>query len=171
MYDKTKTSQVFLNAQSGVQNALQYLYKNNTEVTQQTVTSNIYNNTTGVNSQFFQMINGQFSNLDTDNDGNLSQEEANEMLTNLSSGLTRDQVLQMQTVGSIDSELAEKILSNFAKMDTNGDGKVSESEINAFCATEELENKKAEQKDLMIKNMSMYYGSSSSSSVSETQEV
>lgn len=170
MYDKTKTSQIFLNAQSGVQSALQYLYNNNTEVTQQTVSSSTYDTSTGVNSQFFQMISGQFSNLDTDGDGKLSQTEANEMMTNLSNGLTRDQVMQMQSAGSIDADLAEKILSNFAKMDTNGDGKVSESEINAYCATEELESKKAEQKELMIQNMSLYYGGSTAT-VEDTDEV
>ena len=42
-------------------------------------------------------------------------------------------------------------------MDTNGDGKVSEAEINAFCIDDEKQAKLDEKRDLMIKNMSTFY--------------
>ena len=64
-------------------------------------------------------------------------------------------------------DLANKIISNFSKMDTNGDGRVTEAEINAFCIDEDILSKRNEQKELMIKNMSLYYDTDSDSSESE----
>ena len=52
------------------------------------------------------------------------------------------------TTGGIDIDLANKIISNFSKMDTNGDGRVTEAEINAFCIDEDILSKRNEQKDL-----------------------
>lgn len=158
MYDRRKTTGIFTAAQSGMQSTIQYLLQNNTTGINRTNLNNaIYNNTSGINSTFFQMLSNQFSTLDTNNDGILDADEANNMLTNLSTGLTRDQILQLRSQGAIDEELANKIISNFSKIDTNGDGKVSEAEINAFCIDEEVQTKRDEQKDLMIKNMSLYY--------------
>ena len=158
MYDRSKATGIFTAAQSGMQSALQYLYQNDaTSIDRKTLNNAMYNNTSGVNSTFFQMISSQFATLDKNNDGKLDATEANTMLTDLSSGITRDQVAQLRAQGSIDSELANKIISNFSKIDTNGDGKVSEAEINAFCINEDIQTKHDEQKDLMIKSMSLYY--------------
>ena len=115
------------------------------------------------------MISGQFSSLDKNHDGTLSSDEANNMITDLSSGLTRDQIMQLRAQGAIDEELAAKIVSNFSKMDVNGDGKVSEAEINAFCMDEDIQAKRDEQKELMIKNMSLYYDTDSSDSESSEE--
>ena len=158
MYDKTQATGIFTAAQSGLQTTLQYLYSNNTKgITRQNLNTAYANNTAGVNNTFFQMISSQFSTLDKNNDGTLSADEANVMLTDLSSGLTREQVTQLVSVGTIDKDLANKIISNFSKIDTNGDGKVSEAEINAFCMGEDIQSKKDEQTKLLIKNMSCYY--------------
>ena len=158
MYDRSKATGIFTAAQSGMQSALQYLYQNNTtSIDRKTLNNAIYNNNSGINSTFFQMISSQYSTLDKNNDGNLDVDEANTMITNLSTGVTRDQIAQLRAQGAIDEELANKIISNFSKIDTNGDGKVSEAEINAFCINEEVQTKHDEQKDLMIKNMSLYY--------------
>ncbi len=170
MYDKSKTTGVFTAAQSGLQSTLQYLLQNNTNgITRTTLNNAIYNNTSGINSSFFQMISGEFSTLDKDNNGTLTADEANQMVTNLSTGLSRDQIMQLRAQGAIDEELANKIISNFAKVDSNGDGKVSEAEINSFCIGEEVQSKRDEQKELMIKNMSLYYDTDSDDS--ETEEV
>jgi len=170
MYDKSQATNLFTAAQSGLQSSLQYLFQNNTEgITQTTLNNTIYNNTSGINSAFFQMISSQFSSLDQDNDGTLSSTEANQMVSDLSSGLTRNQVSQLLAQGSIDSDLANKIISNFSKIDTNGDGKVSESEINAYCMDEDIQAKRDEQMDRLISNMSLYYDTDSDS-VSESEE-
>ena len=158
MYDKSQATGIFTAAQSGLQTTLQYLYSNNTQgITRQNLANAYTNNTTGVNNTFFQMISSQFATLDKNNDGTLSADEANAMLTDLSSGLTREQVTQLVSSGAIDKDLANKIISNFSKIDTNGDGKVSEAEINAFCMGEDIQSKKDEQTKLLIKNMSCYY--------------
>ena len=158
MYDKSQATGIFTAAQSGLQTTLQYLYSNNTQgITRQNLANAYANNTTGVNNTFFQMISSQFATLDKNNDGTLSADEANAMLTDLSSGLTREQVTQLVSSGAIDKDLANKIISNFSKIDTNGDGKVSEAEINAFCMGEDIQSKKDEQTKLLIKNMSCYY--------------
>ena len=170
MYDKTKVTGIFTAAQSGLQSTLQYLYTNNKDgLTRTTLNNAMYNNTSGINSSFFQMISGQFSSLDKNHDGTLSSDEANNMITDLSSGLTRDQIMQLRAQGAIDEELAAKIVSNFSKMDVNGDGKVSEAEINAFCMDEDIQAKRDEQKELMIKNMSLYYDTDSSDSESSEE--
>jgi len=167
MYDKTQATGIFTAAQSGLQSALNYLYLNNKEGVDRKTLNNAMYSTAGSNSPFFQMISGQFATLDKDNNGNLSADEANKMITDLSSGLTRDQIAQLRAQGSIDNDLANKIISNFSKMDTNGDGRVSEAEINAFCIDEDILSKRNEQKDLMIKNMSLYYDTDYDSSESE----
>lgn len=167
MYDRTQTTGIFTAAQTGIQSALNYLYLNNKEGVDRSALNNAMYTTAGVNSPFFQMISGQFATLDKDNNGTLSTDEANKMITDLSSGLTRDQIAQLRAQGSIDNDLANKIISNFSKMDTNGDGRVTEAEINAFCIDEDILSKRNEQKELMIKNMSLYYDTDSDSSESE----
>ena len=169
MYDKTQATGIFTAAQSGLQSALNYLYLNNKEGVDRKTLNNAMYSTAGSNSPFFQMISGQFATLDKDNNGNLSADEANKMITDLSSGLTRDQIMQLRAQGAIDEELAAKIVSNFSKMDVNGDGKVSEAEINAFCMDEDIQAKRDEQKELMIKNMSLYYDTDSSDSESSEE--
>ena len=170
MYDRTQTTGIFTAAQSGLQSTLQYLYNNNKDGITRTVLNNaMYNNASGINSSFFQMISSQFSTLDKDNSGTLSTDEANKMISNLSTGVSRDQILQLKAAGTIDAELANKIISNFSKIDTNGDGMVSEAEINAFCMNEDIQAKKDEQKELMLKNMSCYYDIDTDTSIKKEE--
>lgn len=158
MYDKSQATGIFTAAQSGLQTTLQYLYNNNkTGITRENLNKAFANNTAGINNTFFQMVSTQFASLDKNNDGKLSADEANVMLTDLSSGVTRDQITQLVSAGTIDKELANKIISNFSKIDANGDGRVSEAEINAYCMDEDIQSKRDEQKELLIKNMSCYY--------------
>jgi len=158
MYDKTQTTGIFTAAQSGLQSTLQTLFASNKDgVNLTTLSSAISSSTSTTNTSFLQMLSSQFSSLDKNNDGVVTSDEANQMVTDISSGLTRDQVIQLRAQGSIDEELANKIISNFSKMDSNGDGKVSESEINAYCMNEDLQAQQDEQKKLTIKNMSLYY--------------
>ncbi|MCR4880747.1 MAG: EF-hand domain-containing protein [bacterium] len=158
MYDKSQATGIFTAAQSGLQTTLQYLYNNNTKgITRDALNKAYTNNNSGINNTFFQMVSSQFSTLDKNNDGKLTADEANTMLTDLSSGVTREQITQLVAAGTIDKDLANKIISNFSKIDTNGDGKVSEAEINAYCMDEDIQSKKDEQKELLIKNMSCYY--------------
>ena len=149
MYDKSQATGIFTAAQSGLQSSIQYLFTNNSDgVDRKTLNNAIYSNTTTTNTTFLQMINNQFSTLDKNNDGVITADEANQMITDLSSGLTRDQVVQLRAQGSIDEELANKIISNFSKMDANGDGKVSEAEINNYCMNEDIQDKRDEQTKL-----------------------
>ena len=115
------------------------------------------------------MISNQFNQLDTDNDGNLTAQEASSMLTGIAtSGLSRDQITSLRSQGAIDDELASVIIANFSKIDTNGDGKVTEAEINAYMLNKDIQDKKDEQKDLLIKNMSCFYETDASSSTSSS---
>lgn len=160
MYDKSQATGIFTAAQSGLQTTLRYLYENNKDGITRTSLNKAFSNTgatLGTNNTFFQMVSSQFATLDKNKDGKLTADEANTMLTDLSSGLTRDQITQLVSSGTIDKDLANKIISNFAKIDTNGDGKVSEAEINSYCMNEDVQTKKDEQKKLLIKNMSCYY--------------
>jgi len=172
MYDKTQTSGIFTAAQSGIQSSLQYLLQNNTSgITKTSLNSILSNNTTGVNSSFYQMISSQFSTLDKDNDGTLTSDEANTMLSNLSSGVSKQEISQLVAAGSIDEELASKIIANFSKIDTNGDGRVSEAEINSYFMNEDIQSKKDDQMKLLIKNMSCYYDVDTDDGVSSTDET
>lgn len=172
MFDRSKTTGIFTAAQSGLQSTLQYLFTNNKDgINRTTLNNTMFQNASGVNSGFFQMISGQFATLDKNNDGVLTADEANNMITDLSSGLTRDQVMQLRAQGTIDDELASKIISNFSKMDTNGDGKVSEAEINAFCIDGDIQAKRDEQKELLLKNMSLYYETDYESDKESTEEA
>ena len=167
MYDKSQATGIFTAAQSGLQSTLQYLFQNNnaTGITRTTLNNAMYNNNSGINSTFFQMVNNQFATLDKNHDGTLSADEANQMMTDISNGLSRDQILQLKAQGSIDADLANKIISNFAKMDTNGDGRVTSAEIAAFGHTAAMQEKMDEYNHQRATNMSTFYGDDSASSV------
>ena len=100
-------------------------------------------------------------------DGVISPAEATNTFSQMSAGgLTKLQLTQLQASGATgvtDSDYAF-ILENFEAIDSNGDGKVTDAEIAAYKMTTAKMEKEDEMRDKFATDMSVFYGSESSSS-------
>ena len=124
-------------------------------------------NTNNLNQTFASYLQTNFSALDSDGDGILSTEEANNSLNQMSaSGLTKAQLTQLQASGAsgISNSDYSYILENFESIDSNGDGRITDAEIAAFKLTAARMEKEDEMNDKFATNMSTFYGSETSSS-------
>lgn len=173
---RTSSQPIFATLQVGLNSVFNQLQSNNT------LTLQSLQNATNLGSNhlpFSQYLQQNFSSIDKNNDNKITQNEFNVMVNGLSNdGLTMQQLysLASQSGYSSDSqkELIEKVLSNFNKIDENGDGKVSQAEIDKFMLNKEKEEKMAELNKVKTSDYTMFYGdttetteSSSSSSISD----
>lgn len=95
-----------------------------------TNTDNLMN----LNQTFASYLQTNFSALDADGDGVISASEANNTISQMSaSGLTKAQLTQLQASGA--SGFLVRIFVYFGElcaMDSNGDGRITDSEIAAY---------------------------------------
>lgn len=136
-----------------------------------TDSTNILN---GLNQTFASYLQSNFSSLDADGDGVLSAEEATNTISQMSAtGLTKAQLTQLYSSGAsgISSSDYSFILENFEAIDANGDGKVTDSEIAAYKMTAAKMEKEDEMNDKFATDMSVFYGSDSSSSSSGSYSI
>lgn len=106
---------------------------------------------------FLSYIQSNFSSLDKDGDGVINSSEMSKTLTSISStGLTYSQLATLSSQSSGNDSLLNTVLSNFTEIDKNGDGKVTQSEIDAFNYNKEIKDQKAQYQNQSLKQMSLY---------------
>ena len=120
----------------------------------------------GLNQGFAQYMQTNFSSLDKDGNGVISAAELNNLSNQIATqGLSKTQLTQLAAAGTsgMSGSLLETVMSHFDDIDTNHDGKVTNSEIKAYGVTSDKEKKKAEFSNRAATNMSVFYGDESSS--------
>jgi Ca2+-binding EF-hand superfamily protein len=123
-------------------------------LTNTSVTNSTYGTT------FASYMTSNFSNIDSDGDGIISATEIQNHMTQLASqGLTREQIISLGSSSGLSTSLQETVLSHFDDIDKNHDGKVTNSEIQAYGIESDLEKQKIEDTNRLVNNMSMFYDS------------
>lgn len=178
-YKSYNSASLFTSSIYGMQNAY-YLAKQDGQegVSQKDLWSvNSYTNTnsnTGilgllqnsVSSPFASYMATNFNQLDKNNDGQITDDEMNTAMTNISQkGLSYQQLVNMPSTTGLSTEEVNDIVKNFSKIDKNGDGYVSAAEINYFHANQEINDKIQElkMKKASSSNFSIFYADNNSS--------
>ena len=129
--------------------------------------ANSYKNGTYLNQSFASYLQTNFGNIDKNGDGSITSEEINN-LTNMMArqGLTKAELTQMYATGAsgLSQDTMNKILEHFDEMDTNHDGRITSAEINAYDLNTARLEKEDEFNNRRATDMSVFYGSESSSS-------
>ena len=120
--------------------------------------------TNSLNQTFATYLQSNFSSFDKNNDGTISPDEMTQASSTINTtGLTQAQLSQLGTSCGLSQEALSEVLAHFSDIDKNHDGKVTSAEINAY----NVENSKMKLEDeyrlKSATNMSMFYGSESSS--------
>ena len=111
----------------------------------------------GSNYTFLQYLTSNFSNLDEDGDGEITSGDiSNLMNTTQSKGLTYNEIQQLCSSGSNDT-LLSTVLTYFNKIDADGDGRVTTSEITKFSFDNQRNEVEAKYKSYRASNSSLYY--------------
>lgn len=125
-----------------------------------------------INQSFANYIQSNFSTMDKNKDGILSAAELSNMTNSINStGVTQAQLAQMGASLGYSNEQVSEIMAHFSDIDTNGDGKVSVSEINAYNLTSARDKKEIEFKQKMAADMSIMYADDSSSKVDASSSM
>lgn len=112
-----------------------------------------------VNQTFRSYMMTNFNEIDVDGDGQITNKDVDKYVTKLKTqGMTYNELSQLCASGSSSmSSLLDTVLSNFTEIDTNHDGRVTQSEINAYRAKEEIQEMKDEHPRIDPTKMSMFY--------------
>ncbi len=127
-----------------------------------------------LNQSFASYLQTNFNNIDKDGDGVISSTEMTN-LTNLisSQGLTKAELTQLYASGAsgLSTDTINNILEHFDDMDTNHDGRITQEEISAYTVNSARQEKVDEYAHKAATNMSVFYGSDSSSDTSGTYSM
>lgn len=125
-----------------------------------------------INPTFASYIQTNFSSLDTDHDGVLSASELSNLTGRImATGLTSAQLSQLGTASGLSSNELGQVLEHFASIDTNGDGKVTASEIQAYKLKSAMDKKKTEFANRAAANQSVFYGDDNASSATDASSM
>jgi len=123
-------------------------------------TSNLNN----LNQSFASYLQTNFTNIDKNGDGIITEDEMNNLSNMISTqGLTKAELTQLYASCGLSESTMTKILEHFDEMDTNHDGKITSAEISAYdinCSRMQVED---EFNNRRATDMSVFYGSESSS--------
>lgn len=118
-------------------------------------------NSNGLTQNFKSYLQTNFSSFDKNNDGKISADEVNNYTSNLTrQGMTMEQLIQLGTSTGMSSSLLDTVLSHFNEIDTNKDGKVTNSEIQAYGVNEDIDKQRKADRTQMLKQMSTFYDTS-----------
>jgi Ca2+-binding EF-hand superfamily protein len=118
-----------------------------------------------LSSGFASYILSNFTTLDKDGNGVLSASELSSLTNTINvSGLTSSQLSSLGTASGLSDETLEQVLEHFTDIDTNGDGKVTSSEIQAYKLTSAMDQKKTEFANRAASDQSIFYGDENISS-------
>lgn len=114
-----------------------------------------------VNQTFRSYMMTNFNQIDMDGDGKIGINDVNGYVTKLKTqGMTYNELTQLcANGGSTMSSLLDTVLSNFNKIDTNHDGRITQSEINAYRINEDIKDVKEKYPKIDPTQMSMFYES------------
>ncbi|MBQ8634713.1 EF-hand domain-containing protein [bacterium] len=114
-----------------------------------------------VNQTFRSYMMTNFNQIDLDGDGKLGVDDINNYVTKLKTqGMTYNELTQLcANGGSSMSSLLDTVLSNFTQIDTNHDGRITQSEINAYRVNEQIKDVKEKYPKINPTQMSMFYES------------
>lgn len=119
-----------------------------------------------LNQTFASYLQTNFNSIDKDNDGIISADEMTNLTNRMSSqGLTRQELTQMYTSGAsgISTDTMSNILEHFDEIDANKDGRITSEEITAYNVDSAKQEKMDEYANKRATDMSVFYGSESSS--------
>lgn len=173
MYNASQSTQIFSNSKLGLQRIYQLLSKDTTGGISLTDIAGNLDNVSSNDLSFVQLLQGDFSKVDTDVDGKITQAEFTKMLEKQTTqGMTYEQLSalasQSGSTGATgdNKSLLQTVMENFNEVDTNHDGKVTKAEIDAYKFTSEKDKIKAEFDKAKLKaSSSIFY---SDDSVAET---
>ncbi len=121
-------------------------------------------NSNGLGQNFKSYIQTNFSTMDKNHDGKITADELNTYTTNLSmQGMTMEQLATLGTSSGMSSSLLDTVMSHFNEIDKNKDGKVTNAEIQAYGVESSVEKQRIADRTNMLKSMSTFYETSSSS--------
>lgn len=118
----------------------------------------------GLNTNFKSYLQSNFNSIDKNNDGKISSDELQSLTTSLSrNGMTIEQLYQLGSSTGMSSSLLDTVVSHFNEIDKNKDGKVTNEEIQAYGVDSSVEKLRKNDRTQMLKSMSTFYDTSSSS--------
>ena len=98
-----------------------------------------------------------FSSIDKDNDGILSADDVQAYMNKITSqGLTQEQISTLGASMGLTQSLQETVLAHFEEIDSNKDGKVTNSEIQAYNIESDLNKQKLDDINRNITRMSLF---------------
>ena len=120
--------------------------------------------TNGINQNFKSYLQTNFNTVDKNGDGKLTADELNEYTSNLTrQGMTIEQLYQLGSSTGMSSSLLDTVISHFNEIDKNKDGKVTNTEIQAYGVESSVEKQRKADRTSMLKQMSTFYETSDSS--------
>ncbi|HNW25582.1 MAG TPA: hypothetical protein PKI94_02195 [Candidatus Gastranaerophilaceae bacterium] len=166
-YKNLNANSLLTGIYAGLTNTYSILAQSNPNgVTLDSISKSYSNTSNGysINPSFASYLQTNFSTLDKDKDGILSSSEFSNFTNQLSTqGLTQAQLTQLGTATGLSSEALSEVLSHFAQVDANKDGKVTSAEISSYQVTSAKEKKMEEFTNRSAGNMSVFYGDDSAS--------
>lgn len=119
----------------------------------------------GYNTSFSQFLANNFSAMDRDGDGKITQQDVSDLTEKMAQhGLSYNEIVQLCSTGGGNSTLMNTVLTYFSKIDKNGDGRVTNAEIQSFGIEAEEEKMKTKYKSFKSSDMTVFYGNDDSSS-------
>ena len=113
---------------------------------------------TAYGATFASYMTNNFNSIDSDRDGVISAEEIQNLMSQMATqGMTREQLMTLAGATGMSSSLTQTVLEHFNEIDKNHDGKVSNQEIQAYGVESDVEKRKIDDRNRLVKNMSMYY--------------
>jgi len=170
--DKYNSNQLLLNTKFGLQRVFDAL--NKTDLNGVSLEDFVNQNQIAISDlPFSDLLKLNFSNVDADKNQVISSEEMTTLLNSIDKqGLTYAQLQALSGQAGLSAtdskKLLDEVVENFNKVDTNHDGKVSETEINAYKYNKEVEDKKTEFCEFKASNISIFYAEDSTTASDST---
>ena len=171
MFESLKAEQLFLSTNLGLNRVFKMM---NTDGTQGLTYSELSKtNVAYYNKPFAQLLKSNFSDIDTDSNGIISSTELKKAITSISTkGLSFNDIATISynsASNSTDKTLLQTVMSNFAQVDKNGDGRVTTSEINSYLVNSEISKKTDETSKISKSNEydSLFYSSDSDDDITD----
>ena len=172
---KTYGTSIFASALNGIKSSYYYLLQDKSGLTLDNILNPTKENKqySYMNYNFSSYLASNFSKLDTNGDGKITENELNMYSKKMTmSGMTYDELVQLCAQNGSNS-LLETVLENFADIDANGDGRVTSAEIAGYKIDKDKEEMEEKHPKIDVNSMSIFYDTSASkaSETVKTKEI